>query len=37
MLLEGQGLAPAEQQASLEADVEELVRETPRDLWDLQL
>lgn len=36
MLLEAQGLAPAEQQASLEAAVEELVRETPRDLWDLR-
>lgn len=36
MLLEAQGLAPVEQQASLEAAVEELVRETPRDIWDLQ-
>lgn len=36
MLLEAQGLAPVEQQASLASAVEELVRETPRDLWDLQ-
>ena len=36
MLLEAQGLSPAEQQDSLDAAVEELVRETPRDLWDLQ-
>jgi predicted DNA-binding mobile mystery protein A len=36
MLLEAQGLSPAEQQASLEAAVEELVWETPRDLWDLR-
>lgn len=36
MLLEAQGLSPAEQQDSLDAAVEELVRETPRELWDLQ-
>lgn len=36
MLLEAQGLSSAEQQDSLDVAVEELVRETPRDLWDLQ-
>jgi predicted DNA-binding mobile mystery protein A len=36
MLLEGQALSSAEQKASLDAAIEELVRETPRDLWDLQ-
>lgn len=36
MLLEAQGLSPDEQQAALDAAVEELVRETPSDLWDLQ-
>ena len=36
MLLEGQALSSAEQKASLYAAIEELVRETPRDLWDLQ-
>lgn len=34
MLLEAQGLSAEEQQASLEAAIEELVRETPTDLWD---
>jgi len=36
MLLEAQALSPEEHHASREAAVEELVRETPRDLWDLQ-
>lgn len=36
MLLEAQTLSPEEQQDSLDAAIEELVRETPRDLWDLQ-
>lgn len=36
MLLEAQTLSPEEQQDSLNAAVDELVRETPRDLWDLQ-
>lgn len=36
MLLEAQGLSAAEQQASLDAAVEELVRETPKDLWDMK-
>ena len=36
MLLEAQSLSMEEQQASLDVAVEELVRETPRDLWDLQ-
>ena len=34
MLLEAQGLSAEEQQASLEAAIKELVRETPTDLWD---
>ncbi len=34
MLLESQGLSEEEQRASLDAAVEELVREMPRDLWD---
>jgi predicted DNA-binding mobile mystery protein A len=34
MLLESQSLGAAEQSASLEAAVDELARETPRDLWD---
>lgn len=34
MLLEAQGLSAEEQQASLDAAIEELVRETPTDLWD---
>jgi predicted DNA-binding mobile mystery protein A len=33
MLLEAQGLSAGEQQASLDAAIEELVRETPGDLW----
>jgi predicted DNA-binding mobile mystery protein A len=36
MLLEAQGLSVTEQQASFDAAVEELVRETPKDLWDKQ-
>ena len=36
MLLEAQTLSPEERQDSLNAAVDELVRETPRDLWDLQ-
>jgi predicted DNA-binding mobile mystery protein A len=36
MLLEAQTLSPEEQLDSLNAAVDELVRETPRDLWDLQ-
>ena len=36
MLLEAQGLSSAEQQISLDAAIEELVRETPKDLWDTQ-
>jgi predicted DNA-binding mobile mystery protein A len=36
MLLEAQGLSSVEQQASLETAIEELVRETPRELWDMQ-
>ncbi len=36
MLLEAQGLSPEEQQASLDAAIEELVRETPKDLWDMK-
>ena len=35
MLLEAQGLSSEEQQASLDAAIEELVRETPKDLWDM--
>ena len=34
MLLEAQGLSTKEQQASLDNAIEELVRETPKDLWD---
>jgi predicted DNA-binding mobile mystery protein A len=34
MLLEAQSLGEEEQRASLDAAVDELVRETPRDLWD---
>lgn len=34
MLLESQGLSEEEQHASLDAAVEELVREMPRELWD---
>jgi predicted DNA-binding mobile mystery protein A len=36
MLLEAQGLSSKEQQASIDAAIEELVRETPRDLWDMK-
>jgi predicted DNA-binding mobile mystery protein A len=36
MLLEAQGLSTEEQQASLDAAIEELVRETPKDLWDMK-
>jgi len=34
MLLEAQGLSAEEQKASLDDAIEELVRETPKDLWD---
>lgn len=34
MLLESQGLSEEEQRASLDAAVEELVREMPRELWN---
>src|SRR6266702_1532168 len=34
MLLEAQGLAEEEQRASLDAAVEELVREMPKELWE---
>lgn len=34
MLLESQALGKEEQRASLDAAVDELARETPRDLWD---
>lgn len=34
MLLEAQELSQAEKRSSLDAAVDELVRETPRDLWD---
>jgi predicted DNA-binding mobile mystery protein A len=37
MLLEAQGLSPEEQQAFLDDAIEELVRETPKDLWDMKL
>jgi predicted DNA-binding mobile mystery protein A len=36
MLLEAQGLSTQEQQASLDDAIEELVRETPKDLWDIK-
>ncbi len=36
MLLEAQGLTMQEQQASLDGAIEELVRETPKDLWDIK-
>lgn len=36
MLLEAQGLSTKEQQASLDDAIEELVRETPKDLWDIK-
>ena len=35
MLLEAQGLSSEEQEVSLDAAIEELVRETPKDLWDM--
>lgn len=36
MLLEAQGLSGKEQQASLDAAIEELVRETPKDIWEIK-
>ncbi|MBA3006800.1 MAG: mobile mystery protein A [Proteobacteria bacterium] len=36
MLLEAQGLSTKEQQASLDDAIEELARETPKDLWDMK-
>jgi len=36
MLLEAQGLTMQEQQASLDGAIEDLVRETPKDLWDIK-
>lgn len=36
MLLEAQGLTNEEQQASLDGVIEELVRETPTDLWEIK-
>lgn len=36
MLLEAQSLSTDEQQASLEAAIDELAREMPRELWDKQ-
>lgn len=36
MALESQGLSEDEARASLESAVEELVREMPRELWDLK-
>ena len=36
MLLEAQGLSVEEQQASLDDAIEELARETPKDLWDMK-
>jgi len=36
MLLEAQELSTKEQQASLDNAIEELVRETPKDLWDMK-
>lgn len=36
MLLEAQGLSAEEQQASLTDAIEELARETPKDLWNTQ-
>ncbi len=36
MLLESQSLGQDEQRASLDAAVDELARETPRDLWDMK-
>lgn len=36
MLLEAQGLSTQEQQTSLDDAIEELARETPKDLWDMK-
>ncbi|MEK6201527.1 MAG: mobile mystery protein A [Desulfobulbaceae bacterium] len=36
MLLGAQGLSTQEQQASLDGAIEELARETPKDLWDMK-
>jgi predicted DNA-binding mobile mystery protein A len=36
MLLEAQGLSTQEQQASLDDAIDELARETPKDLWDMK-
>ena len=36
MFLEAQGLSTKEQQVSLDDAIEELVRELPRDLWDMK-
>jgi predicted DNA-binding mobile mystery protein A len=36
MLLEAQGISGQEQQASLDGAIEELVRETPTDLWAMK-
>ena len=36
MLLEEQGLSTQEQKDSLDDAIEELVRETPKDLWDMK-
>jgi predicted DNA-binding mobile mystery protein A len=36
MLLEAQGLSTQEQQASLDDAIDELARETPKDLWDVK-
>ena len=36
MLLEAQSLSAEEQQAALDGAVEELMREMPRDLWEMQ-
>jgi predicted DNA-binding mobile mystery protein A len=37
MLLEAQGLSAEEQRTSLDAAVEELVREMPKELWETEL
>ncbi len=36
MLLEAQSLSAEEQQAALDGAIEELMREMPRDLWEMQ-
>jgi predicted DNA-binding mobile mystery protein A len=36
MLLEAQGLSTKDQRISLDDAIEELVRETPKDLWDIK-